>query len=269
MPQFHLMAMRVINLAERHRVRSFRAPGRGGQSRRRPRYRRHGDRSALSQSHAEQQRGRPHLRLPGGAQREVATAARARDRVEDDRSADVGIQAAQGRQVPRRQRLHGGRRRGVDRARADGAEQPVAVHGLHEADQGNRRRRSADDPLQDRDPVSADALGHDAGRDRVQGRREGDYRRFQHRQGGDRHRPLQARPLREGRSHRARAKRCVLGRQDAVGEGDAAPAAAGCLARRGAAVRRRAGHRERADLRRRGTQEGQAACRLSARSPTG
>ena len=57
--------------------------------------------------------------------------------------------------------------------------------------------------------------------------------------------------LREGRSHRARAKRRVLGRQDAVGEGDAAPVAAGRVARRGAPVRRRAGDRERADLRRR------------------
>ena len=47
------------------------------------------------------------------------------------------------RQVPRRQRLHRGRRRRVDRARADGAEQPVAVHRVHEADQGNDRRRSA------------------------------------------------------------------------------------------------------------------------------
>ena len=70
-------------------------------------------------------------------------------------------------------------------------------------------------------PYPLDAVRHDAGRDRLEGGREGDHRRFQHRQGGDRHRALQARPLREERSHRACAQRRVLGRQDAVGEGDA------------------------------------------------
>ena len=139
---------------------------------------------------------------------------------------------------------------------------PSPFTAYHEADQGDRRRRSADDPLQDRDALSADALGHDAGRDHLEGRGESDDRRLQHRQGGDRHRSLQARPLREERSHRARAKRRLLGRQDAVGEGDAAAPAAGCVPRRGAPVRRRAGHRERADLRRRGAAEGQAPAGL-------
>ncbi len=185
------------------------------------------------------------------AQREVAARAGARHRVEDGRPADVGVQAAQRRQVPRRQRVHRGRRRRVDRARADGAEQPVAVHRVHEADQGNDRRRSVHDPLQDGGAVSADAVGHDAGRDHLEERGEGVDRRFQQRQGGDRHRPVQARPLREERSHRARAQRRLLGRQDAVGQGDAAPPAAGRRARRGAAVGRRPGDRERADLRRR------------------
>ena len=91
-----------------------------------------------------------------------------------DRSDDLGVQAAQRRQVPRRQRLHRRRRRRVDRARAEGAEQPVAVHRVHEADPEDRGRRSVHDPLQDRAAVSADAVRHDAGRDHQQGSRERD-----------------------------------------------------------------------------------------------
>ena len=87
--------------------------------------------------------------------------------MEGDRSDDVGVQAAQGRQVPRRQRLHRRRRRRVDRARAEGAEQPVAVHRLHEADRQDRRRRPLHDPLQDGAAVSADAVRHDADRDHL------------------------------------------------------------------------------------------------------
>ena len=152
------------------------------------------------------------------AQREVAARARPRHRMEGDRSADLGVQAAQGRQVPRRQRLHRRRRRRVDRARADGAEQPVAVHRLHQADQGDDRRRPATRsasrprtpyPLMPSDMTQVAIISKAAG--------EGDHRRLQQRQGGDRHRPLQARALREGRPHRARAQRRVLGRQDAVG----------------------------------------------------
>ena len=78
----------------------------------------------------------------------------------------------------------------------------------------------------------------------------------------DRHRALQARQVHQGRSHRARAQRRLLGRQDAVGEGDAAHRHAGRRARRGAARRRRAGDRERADGRRREAQAGQEALDL-------
>ena len=101
---------------------------------------------------------------------------------------DVGVQAAQGRQVPRRQRVHRRRRRGVDRARSEGAEQPVAVHRLHEADPEDRRRRSVHDPLQDGVAVSAHAVGHDAGGDHQQAIRERQHGGLQLRQGGDRHR---------------------------------------------------------------------------------
>jgi peptide/nickel transport system substrate-binding protein len=62
-------------------------------------------------------------------------------------------------------------------------------------------------------------------------------RRFQQRKGGDRNGSLQARPLCEKRSHRARAQRCVLGRQDALGQGDAAAAAAGRGSGRGTPFR--------------------------------
>ena len=73
------------------------------------------------------------------------------------------------------------------------------------------------DPLPHGDAVSADAVGHDAGRDHQQGARDGVDRGLQQRQGGDRHRAVQARPLREERSRRARAQRRVVGRQDARG----------------------------------------------------
>ena len=95
---------------------------------------------------------------------------------------DLGVQAAQRRQVPRRQRLHRRRRRRVDRARALGPEQPVAVHRLHQADQGNGGRRPVHDPLQDCDAVSADADRHDAGRDHFEKGGQGDDRGVQQRQ---------------------------------------------------------------------------------------
>ncbi len=186
-------------------------PGRRRRPHRRARRRRNGARSALSQRHAQQQRRGAPLRLPRPAQREVAARARTRDRVEDGGPADVGVQAPSRRQVPRRQRIHRGRRRRVDRARADGAEQPVAVHRVHEADQGGRRRRSLHDPVQDGDALSAHAFGHDAGRDDFEGRGEGHDGGLQQRQGGDRHRAVQAGPLREGRPDRARAERRLVG----------------------------------------------------------
>ena len=126
------------------------------------------------------------------------------------------------------------------------------------------------DPLQDRDAVSADALGHDAGRDHQQEVRErastDDFNSGKAAIGTG---PYKLVALRQERPRRARAQRRVVGRQDAVGKGDAAHPAAGRVARRRAAVRRRAGHRERADRRRRQAARRQAAHDVPARSPTG
>ncbi len=70
--------------------------------------------------------------------------------VEGARREDVGVQAAQGRQVPRRQRADRRGRRVLDRPRADGAEQPGALHRVHEGDHGrsrsSTRTRSASRP---------------------------------------------------------------------------------------------------------------------------
>ena len=100
----------------------------------RPRHRRHVDGPALSQPDAEQQRRAARVRPARAAQREGAARARPRHRVEGDRPDDVGVQAAARREVPRRQRLHRRRRARVDQPRAEGAEQPVAVHRVHQAD---------------------------------------------------------------------------------------------------------------------------------------
>ena len=47
-------------------------------------------------------------------------------------------------------------------------------------------------------PLSADALGHDSGRDHLEGGGEGDDRGLQLRQGGERHRAVQAGEIRQG-----------------------------------------------------------------------
>ena len=54
---------------------------------------------------------------------------------------DVGVQAAQGRQVPRRQRAHRRGRRVLDRPRADGSEQPGPV--LRATRRRSSRRKSS------------------------------------------------------------------------------------------------------------------------------
>ena len=189
--------------------------------------------------------------------------------LEDRRSADLGVQAAQGRQVPRRQRLHRGRRRRVDRARAAGAEQPVAVHRVHQADQGNDRRRSVHDPLQDGDAVSADADRHDAGRDHLEARR--------------RRRPPRTSTAARPRSAPGRTSSCATPRAIASSSRATTRYWGGktpwekvtlrllpqrCLARRGAARRRRAGDRIRADVRCGEDSRRQAAERVQASSPT-
>ena len=219
----------------------------------RPRHRRHGDRPALSQPHAEQQRRRAPLRLSWSQRNEKSQLEPgARDRVEDDRSADLGVQAAQGRQVPRRQRLHGGGRRRVDRARADGAEQPVAVHRVHEADQGDRsssiRTRSASGrrtpyPLMPSDMTQIAIISKAAAKATTDDFNTGKA-------------AIGTGPYKLVRY--AKGDRIELARNDAWWGGKTPwekvtlrLAAAGRVARRGAAVGRRAGDRERADGRRR------------------
>jgi hypothetical protein len=86
---------------------------------------RHCRRPALSQPDAEQQTSPAHLRVPGRAQRKVADDPRPRDRVLESPIDPTRweFKLRKECQVPRRQRVHGGGRRRVDRARAEGGEQ--------------------------------------------------------------------------------------------------------------------------------------------------
>ena len=91
----------------------------GAEDRRRRRH--HVDGSALLQPLPQQQRRRAHLRQARADGRRFEDDPRPRDVVEGDRSDDVGVQAAQGRQVHRRQRAHRRGRRVLDRPRAERA----------------------------------------------------------------------------------------------------------------------------------------------------
>ena len=191
-----------------------RSPRRSRSARRRepddrPRHRRHRARSALSQPHAEQQRRLSRLRLSRRAQREVADDSGTRHRVESDRSDHVGVQAAQGCEVPRRQRFHRRGRRGVHRPRAEGANSPSPFRRTR-----SRSRRSTSstvhDPLQDGTPyplMPSDMTQVAIINKQFAGRR----RTTSIRQGGRRHRGRTTRRSHEGRPHRARAQRRLLG----------------------------------------------------------
>ena len=134
-PVLHRLAAaaRRCGRACRHRAR-HRA---GTQDR--GRRRRHVDRSALLQSLSQQQHRRAHLRQARADGSRLADDPRPRDVVEDHRRQDVGVQAAQGRQVSRRQRADRRRRGVLDRPRSAGAEQPRPVLRLHQGDRREER----------------------------------------------------------------------------------------------------------------------------------
>ena len=110
----------------------------------RGRRRRHVDRSALLQPVPEQQHRRAHLRQARADGSRLADDPGPRDVVEGDRRHDLGVQAAQGRQVPRRQRAHRRGRRVLDRPRAAVPNSPGPFSRVHEGDrrQGDRRSRT-------------------------------------------------------------------------------------------------------------------------------
>ena len=155
-------------------TRTFRLPARRAGARRRAdvrrpgarrragaedrgRRRRHVDRSALLQPVPEQQHRRAHLRQARADGPRLADDPGHRDVVEGDRRHDLGVQAAQGRQVPRRQRAHRRGRRVLDRPRRRRSRTARARSSAYtKAIVGEGDRRPVHDPLQDGRAVSAD-----------------------------------------------------------------------------------------------------------------
>ena len=150
---------------------------------------------------------------------------RPRDLLEGRRPDDLGVQAARGREIPRRLGLHGRGREVLDRAHPDRVG-PEPDDDLRPPRQGGEGRRPAHAPRRHR-RAGADAaerlhppvhrLG-EGGRGPDQGERQ---RRLQCRQGGDRHRPVPVRLLDAEGGARARALRRPLARRLAVAEGGA------------------------------------------------
>ena len=131
--------------------------------------------------------------------REAADAAGPRHRMEGDRRHDVGIQAAPGREVPRRQRVHRRGRRLHDRraCRRCRTARRSFTASTPSRSMASGDRRPVHDPVQDRDAVSAAAERPVDDLHRLEeGRAAALDRGLQLRQGGDRHRPLQVRALR-------------------------------------------------------------------------
>ena len=123
-----------------------------------------------------------------------------------------------GREIPRRLGAHARGRRVLARAAARDQGQPRRLRDLRAADHVEADRRQAHAAAEDRGAVRAAAAGPRARADRVEARGgHGDERGFRQRQGGDRHRPFQAREVRARRPRAARAPRRVLGRPAGVG----------------------------------------------------
>ena len=176
------------------------AAGNGGGSEDRGRGGCHVDRPALLQSLSQQQRRRAHLRQARADGPGLEDDPGPRDVVEDDRRHDVGIQATQRRQVPRRIRTDRRGRRVLDRPCAAGAEQPRPLHRLHQGDRIEADRRPVHAAPQVCGAVSAGAQRPVDHLHRVQeGSGQRHDGRLQQRQGDDRQRPFQVRPLRERR----------------------------------------------------------------------
>jgi hypothetical protein len=137
------------------RLRERRRSGPCGQPDHRPVRRYHVSRPALSQRHAERQRGGAHVRRAHRQGREDAFPAGPRAELEARQRDHVGGQAAPRREIPRRQRVHLGRRGLLAGPAGAGQEQPLAVHHLHQGLQGSHRGRQADPAHHHQRPVPA------------------------------------------------------------------------------------------------------------------
>ena len=170
--------------------------------------RRNVDRSALFQSVSQQQHRRAHLRQARADGCRLAHDPGPGDVVEAARRKDLGVQAAQGREVPRRQRTHRRGCRVLDRSRRPRfPNSPGPFVAYTKAIVGVEIRRPVHDALQDRRAASADAQRHVDDLHRVEEDRDGRrHRGLQFRQGGGRQWPLQVRALRQRRPCRARAQ---------------------------------------------------------------
>ena len=206
------------------------------------------DGPALRQPLPEQQHRRARLREADHPRLRLAPHPGRRRVVEGGHADDVGIQAAQGRQVPRRLGLHRRGRGVLDRARRQDPRFARAVHDLHEGDQGGPDRRPAHDPLRHRDarPAAPERHQHDLHR-LEEDRDRGDDRRLQLRQGDERHRPVQVRVVQARRPRRAGAQRRLLGPEARLDQGDVPHHPERPDARRGAALGRRRRDREHPD----------------------
>ena len=183
------------------------------------------DRSALHRDRHPCRGAEARLRHAGLVRRQAPARAGACDLLEGRRPDDLGVQAARGREIPRRLGLHGRGREVLDRAHPDRVG-PEPDDDLRPPRQGGEGRRPAHGPRRHR-RAGADAaerlhppvhrLG-EGGRRPDQGERQ---RRLQFRQGGDRHRPVPVRLLDAEGGARARALRRLLARRLAVAEGGA------------------------------------------------
>ena len=170
---------------------------------------RHGP--ALPQSVAQHLAAVPHLRQARAPGPEPSPDPRARRELEGGQRDDLGVQAAEGRQVPRRLAVHRRRRALLLRARAQRPELAVELRPLPQGQDGGEGRRLYRSD-QDRDAAAA---GPERPLDHLHRLQVGRLRRqdggLQRRQGRRRHRPLQVRRVRAGRPHRHDRQREATG----------------------------------------------------------
>ncbi len=180
-----------------HRVHRRRCLGAGAQDRAQDRAEL--ARSAISRADAQPAGGVLYVRHAGEAERKPEADAGPGAVVEADLRPGLGIQAAAGREIPRRFGLHGRGRRVHLRARRQGAQQPGPLHDLYAPDGQVRDRRSAHLAHPHQHPRAAAAARRRGPADPVQeggvgtGARRQDLGRAQRRQRPGRHRPVQVR----------------------------------------------------------------------------
>ena len=107
------------------------------------------DRPALHRDRDARRNAEARVRHAGVVRRQAPDRAAPRRELEADRPDYLGVQAAPGRQIPRRLRLHRRGREVLDRAHADRV-RPEPDHDLRAPRQGDQDRRSAHDPRRHR-----------------------------------------------------------------------------------------------------------------------